>query len=217
MTEVLKQRLVGLILVVIAGVIFLPDLLDGKKELVKEEFKKIPERPEVAEVPLVSEFSQDEIASKIESLSNKAEMQADDLNTDEVLTSDSNSELAQNTENQVVDQAANVEQTNKEQLETFSKEVDKQDTNAKKPQFESQAWILQLGSFKHKENVDALKNKLTQAGFKTFVKPVETRGGILSKVFVGPELDKNKLLDARKTLKELTGLDGKITQFDPID
>ena len=65
--------------------------------------------------------------------------------------------------------------------------------------------------------MDALLSKLEEAGVKTFVKPVEAKAGTLYRVFVGPELDKESLESAQNTLKELTGLDGKITQFQPVN
>ena len=83
--------------------------------------------------------------------------------------------------------------------------------------FKDNAWVLRLGTFRNKPNVDALLNKLETAGVKTFVKPVEAKAGTLYRVFVGPELEKSKLEKAQQTLKELTGLDGKITQFQPIN
>lgn len=83
--------------------------------------------------------------------------------------------------------------------------------------FERAAWVLRLGTFRNKPNVDALLSKLEAAGVTTFVKPVEAKAGTLYRVFVGPELEKSKLEKAQKTLKELTGLDGKITEFTPIN
>ena len=45
MNRQFQNRLVGTIVLVALGVIFLPDLLDGKKTQVVEEFTEIPLRP----------------------------------------------------------------------------------------------------------------------------------------------------------------------------
>lgn len=188
MTELIKQRLVGLILVAIAGAIFLPDLLDGKKQLSKEEFKKIPPRPEIVEKPDLTEFPAQRVAEAMAQIPEPKDIVAAD-------DKPSNTNVV----------AEPMDQEEK---------VDEQPTQST---FKESAWILQLGSFRHKENVDALVNKIHQAGFKTFIKPVETKAGVLSKVFIGPEIEKANLEKAQQKLKELTGLDGKVTEYTPID
>lgn len=60
MTAVFTNRLIGSAILVIAAVVFLPDLLDGQKQVNKDDFKAIPERPEFAEVAPPAVFSQDQ-------------------------------------------------------------------------------------------------------------------------------------------------------------
>lgn len=57
MSSVLTNRLVGSAILIIAAVVFLPDLLDGQKEVRKDDFKAIPERPEFAKVTEPVEIS----------------------------------------------------------------------------------------------------------------------------------------------------------------
>ena len=45
MTATFKHRLLGTSILLLAAIIFLPDLLDGEKQIVKDDFKVIPERP----------------------------------------------------------------------------------------------------------------------------------------------------------------------------
>lgn len=223
MTDLIKQRVVGMLLVLIAGIVFLPDLLDGKKEQTKEEFKKIPVRPQVESSPIVTEFPTEEVLNAIKKAPKVVELKADDDSTeveDDKVEVNKQEPIAQvNTETDKVSTVANEDKT-KDVKTVLTKMDNIKPEKVVKPvqaDFEKNAWILQLGSFKHKENVDALKKRLTDAGFKVFIKPVETKAGVLSKVFVGPELERKNLEKAQLTLKELTGLDGKITQFDPIN
>jgi DedD protein len=74
-------------------------------------------------------------------------------------------------------------------------------------------WVIQLGSFRHQKNVRELLDKLENSGYRAFSRPVNTSAGRLTKVFVGPDLERDSLQDALPHLKELTGLSGKITQF----
>lgn len=50
MTAVFKNRLIGSAILMIAAIVFLPDLLDGQKQVSKDDFKAIPDRPEFAQV-----------------------------------------------------------------------------------------------------------------------------------------------------------------------
>ncbi len=60
MTAVFTNRLIGTAILIVAAVVFLPDLLDGRKQVNKDDFKAIPERPEFAEVAQPAVFSQDQ-------------------------------------------------------------------------------------------------------------------------------------------------------------
>ena len=78
------------------------------------------------------------------------------------------------------------------------------------------AWVVQLGSFGNQKNVNDLLRKLEKAGYRSFSRKVQTSAGRLTKVFVGPELDKEKLDLALPHLKETTGLTGKVTTFSVV-
>ena len=78
---------------------------------------------------------------------------------------------------------------------------------------ESAGWVIQLGSFRHQKNVRELFDILEKAGYRTFSRPVETPSGILTKVFVGPEIDQEKLKAALPHLNEITKLKGRLTPF----
>lgn len=77
-------------------------------------------------------------------------------------------------------------------------------------------WVVQLGSFGNQKNVNDLLRKLEKAGYRTFSRKVQTSAGRLTKVFVGPELDKEKLDLALPHLKQTTGLTGKVTTFSVV-
>ena len=86
------------------------------------------------------------------------------------------------------------------------------DTSAEKLQ--NQGWVVQLGSFGNLKNVNELIRKLEKAGYRVFTRKVQTSAGRLTKVFVGPEIDRDKLDKALPHLKATTGLSGKVTTFD---
>jgi len=79
----------------------------------------------------------------------------------------------------------------------------------------SKAWVIQLGSFRHKKNVESLVEKLKKNGYTVFTRPIKTKSGELTKVFIGPELIKSSLEKKIQPLKKLTNVEGKIALFKP--
>ncbi len=88
-------------------------------------------------------------------------------------------------------------------------------SNLDKISIQDTGWVVQLGSFQHEKNVKSLLKTLNDAGYRVYTRPVTNSVGIrLTKVFVGPELDKQKLELALPHLLEITKLKGKITPFE---
>jgi DedD protein len=202
-----QNRLVGTIIVAAIAIIILPDLLDGDKKTYQDEFEKIPPPPYVEFDKNTRIFPQDKIV-KIEE-----ETLSDELALDDELPA--------------------VEQLIKYTVQTKVKESDAQRLNNSTVSAEKeltkktpekmlpeksvlkQAWVVQLGSFRHKKNVARLLLKLKDNGYTAFTKPINTKNGTLIKVFIGPELIKSSLMKKITPLKKLTGVQGKIARFYP--
>ncbi|MDC9509404.1 SPOR domain-containing protein [Pseudoalteromonas sp. Angola-4] len=194
------NRLVGTSIVVIAAIVFIPNILDGEKVHYKEGFKAIPERSEFKTIDL--QESIDEKVAQAEPL--KQEQIEDIAADDDVLTSKQSQYAA---EPEIVE--ASIEpQTAPEPVKAKPIAPRKSEEN-----LTDMAYVIQLGSFSHAANVKALQAKLKAKGFKTFTKPIKTPNGTLTKVFVGPSLDKGELTKKLPELKALTKLNGKVTQY----
>ncbi|MBU2969322.1 SPOR domain-containing protein [Pseudoalteromonas sp. C2R02] len=204
------NRLVGTTIVVIAAVVFIPNILDGEKVQFKEGFKTIPDRPEFKTVDLDLEQAQADLEFKLPDTSTEI--------VDEIALDITPSEIA-NTQVKQVDTATEVVTTNTTaksdvvEVSTFKPEP-KVEKRAKSENLTDFAYVIQLGSFSHKANVASLLAKLKKAGFTTFTKPISTPSGQLTKVFVGPMIKKSALERKLPALKTLTGLNGKVTVFD---
>lgn len=211
------NRLVGTSIVVIAAIIFIPNILDGEKVHYQEGFKAIPERPEFKTIDL-QEAIDDSVAHALQP---KAQV-VEDLSSDDEL-------LAQNETDKPTDvmtaEPAIVEATTNTSELVNTKEIAPSSTQeqakeepepVRQPEenLTQMAYVIQLGSFSHAANVKSLQAKLTAKGFKTFTRPIKTPNGTLTKVFVGPSLDKAQLQSKLPELKELTKLNGKVTQFE---
>lgn len=195
MATALQNRLVGTVILVAVAVIFLPDMLDGKKTSNQDVFVNVPPAPNQKPIVNPEPFPAERVAAATQrpieivnepALDDEPEPQVDE--PDETVTADvssaGNDDLARQTVVEAPDEAST-----------------------------GSSWVVQLGSFRHQKNVKQLLDKLESAGYRAFSKPIVTSSGPLTKVFVGPNLDKSALETAIPHLQELTGLKGKVTTF----
>ena len=201
------NRLVGTSIVVIAAIVFIPNILDGEKVHYKEGFKAIPERSEFKTIDL-----QESIDEKVAQAEPLKQEQIEDIAADDDLLTSKESQYA--AEPEIVE--ASIEpQTAPEPVAKAPEPVKAKPIAPRKSEenLTDMAYVIQLGSFSHAANVKALRAKLKAKGFKTFTKPIKTPNSTLTKVFVGPSLDKGELTKKLPELKAVTKLNGKVTQY----
>ncbi len=75
------------------------------------------------------------------------------------------------------------------------------------------SWSLQLGSFKSKENAVRLRESLRQADFLTYIIQAQTDEGETYRVYVGPMLQRNKLLEIGAEIENRFDLKGQIVRY----
>jgi DedD protein len=196
MNSALQNRLVGTIIVVALVVILLPEWLDGEKRENTQSFAEVPPRPAELVIEQAGDFPQqtlDEQANRPVEL------------VDEVALDDPNNEgaepIKQNPAPTATQQQGATQTLPAQKIEP---ELDIKDAG----------WVVQLGSFRYEKNVNELISILKNAGYRVYSEPVRTKVGVLIKVFVGPELERQKLEQALPHLEELTKLKGKITAYE---
>ena len=197
MAAALKNRLVGTVILVAVAVIILPDMLDGKKSSNGDVFVNVPAAP--AKKPIVNPepFPEERVVAS-------AQRPVEIVNEKQVDEPDS---PAQSTPATDSDSTAQVNNSPNDDLarQTVVEAPEESEQN--------NSWVIQLGSFRHQKNVKQLLDKLENAGYRAFSRPIETSSGPLTKVFVGPNLNKRELDGALSHLQDLTGLRGKVTRF----
>ncbi|MEH8019294.1 SPOR domain-containing protein [Rheinheimera muenzenbergensis] len=183
MTAAFKHRLLGTAILVMAGIIFLPDLLDGEKQVVKDDFKVIPDRPEFKGVQQQQVID----GTKLTELQQQLQPAAVD--------------------EQPLDQPAAEAELPPQQVVQVTVESEAVKSQAN-PALAQAGWVVRVGSFSKVQNANALVAKLRQAGFVTFTRNItNTQGLQLTSVLVGPELRKEKLEQQLAKLQQLTGLE----------
>lgn len=235
MNRQIQNRLVGTIVLVALAVIFLPDLLDGEKHVVVDEFTEIPLRPS-------SEMNQQQALQQAEKTIEQFEVidiastdlsdQAEDIemldDVDLVPLGETNREPAKASQAQSTDETdkqptkiveapkAKAEQPKPKTEKPVAKPTESErKESASQPKKISAGYTLQLGGFNNASNVSALVARLRLSGYTAYTLPEKPVDGKLTRVFVGPEVSEAKLSAKQDAIHKLTGLRGKIIPYTP--
>ena len=205
MNSALQNRLVGTVIIVALAVIFLPDLLDGKKQTKQDIQVSIPKVPEVLSMQQPSEVD-------IEALNQQAQITAS-IELETAVDDEPSTELESSRPTMSIPTTNNSSSELNMQPQNPNASLANQTQILIADPQDSAGWVVQLGSFRHQKNVRELINVLEKSGYRTFSRPVQTPSGELTKVFVGPEIEQEKLKMALPHLNEITKLKGRLTPF----
>jgi DedD protein len=76
------------------------------------------------------------------------------------------------------------------------------------------AWVIQVGSFQSQARADELKNKLL-VKYKSYTRSVNTSKGQFFRVFVGPYVDKTRVLKAQTAINKAYRVKSRVLTFAP--
>ena len=210
MSTTFQNRLVGTIIIAAVAIIFLPDLLDGDKQTYQEKFEPIPQAPKINFSPKNQGFPEEKLNKLVK------DNISDEIALDDVETyGNAKQKTADNQNPTPLSDAVKVDTIGKDVV--FNQNLASSNEGSKLPEraIAKQAWVIQLGSFRHQNNVNELVEKLKGKGYTVFTRPIKTKKGNLTKVFIGPELIKYSLEKKLPALKLLTNVQGKIARFNP--
>ncbi|HHF3023949.1 TPA: SPOR domain-containing protein [Vibrio diabolicus] len=196
MASKFQSRLVGTIILVAVGVIVLPDVLDGKKLHYKEEFASIPIKPE-----LDSDVENFEILEPVED-----DIALPDSPVEAVVQEQEGAQVAASEPDPTPTPKPEVIKQ-PEQVEVATRPVQE------KNQYEDSAWIIQLMALKNHENAVALVADLQKRGYQAHTK----KENDFTRVIVGPDVSKSKLERQVKELQKITGSEGQLLKFKPLN
>jgi len=184
MDFLLKQRLVGAIVLVALGVIFIPMLLEGPDRTLVPEMEELPALIDTEPAKPLGSFPS---ADAVPEEPDQAVIAADVLPEPEPEPEAS--------------EAAAVEQALEELPEPPAAKVA---DSVKKPE-PLGSWVVQVGSFSSQENAIGLRDKLRGAGFVTQVEKERIGGKTYFRVRVGPFLERAEAEQTQKVLVEKHG------------
>ena len=85
---------------------------------------------------------------------------------------------------------------------------------AQQPSGEPKAWVLQVASYRFSTHAAEMRKQLSDMGYATYTREVPFKGGQLTRVYIGPKIDKSKLLEAKKRVDAKFDVDTLLLQFE---
>ncbi|MFS1538297.1 MAG: SPOR domain-containing protein [Candidatus Phlomobacter fragariae] len=205
MASKFQNRLVGTIVIVAVGVIVLPVLLDGNKKYNETEFAAIPLVPKASD-----EYEIEPIAPiNPKPLAIPSESAAEAMISDAI--SDSKAKLADSLSAR---QQANPKPAVKVEKPALVPEKNTK-ANEKTQAPLGRAYVIQLGVLKNAAKVEEIIARLRLSGYQVYTEPSLPVNGQLTRIFIGPNVSREKLQSSLSELKDLTDLQGQIRSYKP--
>ena len=94
-----------------------------------------------------------------------------------------------------------------------SRDISKTINKQIKPEESSiNAWALQMGSFSHEKNANAMRDKLRAKGYASYVDVLKKPNRSIYRVRIGPELDKQRLETLKSEMLEKENVKAMVVQ-----
>ncbi|UNH29693.1 cell division protein DedD [Moellerella wisconsensis] len=232
MASKFQNRLVGAIVLVAAGVIILPALLDGDKKYNEDQFASIPIVPKPGDeedIEAIAPISQTGPAAISE---NTSEAMLSEALTEQVKEG---SAIAGQVSGQNIQVAVSSKPESKPEPKPQPKPEPKpqskpepkpepepkpqpvQETTAKAEVSAPQGhgYVVQLGALTNAAKVEEIIAKLRFSGYSAYTVPSSPVNGKLTRIFVGPDASKQKLQNSLAELKRISSLEGQVKPYKP--
>lgn len=183
-----KQRVVGTIVIVSLALIFLPIIFDGQGSHQTQIASRIPEQPVV---PILPEPQQSRPV-----IISDADLVAIETKPE--------SELVTKT----------IEESISDPIEVSASEsAFTRDIPTLNPAGLPNGWSIRLGSFSEASNASDLMQRLQTAGYKAYIRDIDSEQAELTGVFVGPWLERALVNDYIDQLRDEFQLEGMVVRY----
>lgn len=201
MNDGLKQRIVGALVLVALGIIFIPVIFDKERIVPVDRTTQIPPEPEIIAIPLpeppkAPRPKADEIQQPIFG-DFKIEDKKQNATDDAVAIQDAVAE--------------------RDAVAIQKEEIKPKNSPKALSQIEPKvsAWVLQIASYKDVKLANALRDKLISQGQQAFVKEAATDLGPRFRLYLGPTVNKADLEKAKQKIDSDYGVTSIIYRFKP--
>ncbi len=77
------------------------------------------------------------------------------------------------------------------------------------------AWVVQVASLRSEASARTLRDKLQDRGYKAYIRRADTDQGALSRVYIGPKFERETALAIKREIDPLFKVDALVLQFQP--
>jgi DedD protein len=186
MDQMLKQRLIGAIVIISLAVIFIPMILEGPDDELSPRTQDMPPPPTIdyqSEVALPVPAESSEPAESPAAPVTEQEVSAiPESSTPQPAAVTSQAEVP-------VKQTGPVESAIKPKSD-IAKQPSSKTTPKAATALTQGGWILQVGSFSQQANALSLRDRLKKSGYLVSVQDVNGAGGTIHRVLIGPVSDR---------------------------
>jgi DedD protein len=199
MDQQLKERLIGIIVLVLFAVIFIPMFFTGTNDSILKNKEN------------VSISKESEFISKLKPMTDTAT----DSNTENIelapVVEESLAPVVEESLAPVVEES--LAPVVEESLAPVVEEIPFNQEMLKTDAVGQMNWVVQVGSFLSKDNAEKLNQKVKKAGFRSFVNPITQNNKIMHQVCLGPEYDEADAKNLLKEIKNKMKLDGIVKKY----
>ena len=202
-----KQRIVGTVVLLACCLIFLPIVFDGEGSYEPALTSRIPDPPQITILPEPQQTRPVIIADSDVPAVPPPETEADQpASADQI--SDSDAEIASTIAQETTAAGPDVS----ESVPAYTR----QDETL--PQLGEDGlpsgWSVRLGLFSNADNAAILLERLQEAGYRAYMREIESDEGLLRGVFVGPWLDRQLSAGYQSSLQEEFQLAGIVVPYE---
>ncbi len=202
-----KQRIVGTVVLLACCLIFLPIVFDGEGSYEPALTSRIPDPPQITILPEPQQTRPVIIADSDVPAVPPPETEADQpASADQI--SDSDAEIASTIAQETT--AAGLEVSESVPAYTRQDETLPQLGEDGLPS----GWSVRLGLFSNADNAAILLERLQEAGYRAYMREIESDEGLLRGVFVGPWLDRQLSAGYQSSLQEEFQLAGIVVPYE---
>ncbi|MEP5766531.1 MAG: SPOR domain-containing protein [Halieaceae bacterium] len=189
MNDILKQRLVGALVLIALGVVFWPVIF------VESERREVDQSAQVPAIPVLQDakIAAPEPLPDIEPVSARDEISLHD--SPPTILKQQQAEPPQETETVLADDASAAPQLDPDGIPV--------------------AWVLQVISVSKREKADALTAQLIEQGYKAYHRALRRNDEVLYRVYIGPVFERDKLDRVKQDIDRELHVKAIITRYLP--
>jgi DedD protein len=202
----LKHRLIGAAVLAAVAVLLLPGFLKEKKDYPVSTRSQIPAQPAM----VAEEFKPPQPVPNIEPAPAPDTMFVPNEPAPEPVVAAASPAASAVTASAAATVAKSAGASSKAQAQTSS--VPTMPLNA---QGLPEAWVVQVGSFTSKEAANKLRDDLQADGQKAYVRTVVSNGNSISRVYIGPKLDRAQAIALKEQMDKRLQQKTMVMKFQP--